>query len=484
MSSSNEDLSPATSACHSGRGSKQSIRKRGPDNNWPSTMPRRKKTEDVTTPAVQSVHVTDADGTVYSIPTQNEFALLGNKEDEINTNAPKPGKPNAQSTKKERIPPIAVPALTYKEIEKVLSDASISEYKLKFNTDKEVGTYVFLSTAADHVKAREYLTTKEVGFFSHDLPNEKFFKVVLSGLQLMDLKDLKEELAKVNVFPVDIKVIKPKQARYDNHANYILYFNRGTVDFERLKVEVRAVMHLIVRWDRYRHVKGQTTQCRRCQLPGHGTRHCNLTPKCMNCAGQHLTEQCEPMKTALVTAKQEHVRDGKPDDSTVQVKFPWKCANCGGAHRADDRQCKKIAEYNEVQRRLSNRNRQRQQQFQYQEASFPNELQATAPPLPTQSTSRAHYSQALATGRSLNHNLPMSSGYTVKGMGPVNSPVNLESHVPFSSSKLNPDQELFSFNEINSLTHEMLRGLSTCKNKSEQFELITNLAVKYLYGHK
>lgn len=192
----------------------------------------------------------------------------------------------------------------------------------------------------------------------------------------------------------------------------------------------------------------------------------------MNCAGPHLSEQCDPMKNAQSAARKKHQEDGNTD-KVVQLDFPWKCANCNGNHRADDRQCKKIVEYGELQRRLANRNRQHQKGFQYREDSFPNTLQASlTPPEPATGTS---YSKASGNaGKSHDHQ--MSSDHTFHGMGSSSSSAKV------GNSNSNPN--LFTFQEINSLTHEMLRGLSACKDKFEQFEVITNLATKYLYGSK
>lgn len=46
----------------------------------------------------------------------------------------------------------------------------------------------------------------------------------------------------------------------------------------------------------------------------------------------------------------------------------------------------------------------------------------------------------------------------------------------------NRDNNLFSLTEINSLIKDIILNLSNCSNRFEQFHIITNLAIKYLYG--
>ncbi|KAJ6176717.1 hypothetical protein N7485_003631 [Penicillium canescens] len=62
-------------------------------------------------------------------------------------------------------------------------------------------------------------------------------------------------------------------------------------------------------------------QCHRCQQYGHIGRTCSAnSPKCVYCAGDHLSPDCR----------------GKQDATLIERK----CANCGGAHAAWSRSCK------------------------------------------------------------------------------------------------------------------------------------------------
>jgi hypothetical protein len=62
-------------------------------------------------------------------------------------------------------------------------------------------------------------------------------------------------------------------------------------------------------------------QCHRCQQYGHIGRTCSAnSPKCVYCAGDHLSPDCQ----------------GKQDATLIERK----CANCGGAHAAWSRKCR------------------------------------------------------------------------------------------------------------------------------------------------
>lgn len=69
--------------------------------------------------------------------------------------------------------------------------------------------------------------------------------------------------------------------------------------------------------------KNQTrhNQCRNCQKFGHGQQLCRAPPKCLKCGKDHHITQCT-----------------KPKD------IPATCANCGGPHTANYRNCPKHPE--------------------------------------------------------------------------------------------------------------------------------------------
>ncbi|GFU79656.1 nucleic-acid-binding protein from transposon X-element [Trichonephila clavipes] len=60
----------------------------------------------------------------------------------------------------------------------------------------------------------------------------------------------------------------------------------------------------------------RSNQCWRCQGFFHSSEVCHLLIKCLKCAGPHQAKDC-----------------------TLHFEVPLKCANCGGEHAANWRQC-------------------------------------------------------------------------------------------------------------------------------------------------
>lgn len=87
--------------------------------------------------------------------------------------------------------------------------------------------------------------------------------------------------------------------------------------FEQI-FEIKELCYISVTVERFRGA-GIVKQCRRCQAYGHASEICGFDPKCVKCAGGHLTQDC-PHKTKLEQPK---------------------CINCHGMHPASYRGCPK-----------------------------------------------------------------------------------------------------------------------------------------------
>ena len=400
-----------------------------------------------TTPSHINNPVPNTSKTSEPITLKNAYNILTDNQNEIQVHREK------TIEKKPRIPPI-VAQMEKKHVIDLLVNNRITNYHIKLTS---VGVNIFCYSADDFKKARNLLISNECQFFTHDLKEETTFRIVLSGLEEMDVNDLKNELAFNQINPVEIKLLIPKQRRYHHHANYILHFKRGCTSLQELQ-KVKALFNTIVRWSPFRRYNNQTTQCRRCQLPGHGTRNCNLAPKCRNCAESHLTENCKAMADSL-----EQMQDG-----TSLNQFAWKCANCQGTHAADDRSCPKLMDYQNLQRNLSQRNQHEQRKTTQRKTvptmdEYPSlhrgHVSTTGPQLP----SRRTFSEMFSNQNNFSFN-------QTRG---INSGLRLGDNLTSSS--------LFSYDECMTLIQEMITGLSQCVSKSEQFYFISSCCVKYVY---
>ena len=375
------------------------------------------------------------------VPTRNLFDILQNNENEIHVQR------NRVDEKKPRIPPIV--AQVDKSIVNDLLLNNVQNYHMKLTT---IGVQIHCLTIEEFKKTRELLLAGNHKFFTHDLKEETPFRVVLTGLEEMDTNELKLELENHNINPIEIKILIPKRIRYDRHANYILYFKRGCTTVKELQ-ETKALFHTIVRWAPFKHFNGQATQCRRCQLPGHGTRNCNLPVKCRNCAESHLTESCPAMTEAISQMQ--------GDENSFE--FSWKCANCNGPHAANDNKCPALIDYQNLQRSLSQRNRKQTNRRPPIQDDFPilspgngDDSSAT-----TNGLNRRTFSDVLRNQNTFN--------------------LNSSRGRPSGSNTGNNSSNLFSYEEFTSLVQEMITGLVRCSSKSEQFQFISSCCFKYVY---
>lgn len=229
-----------------------------------------------------------------------------------------------------KIPPLMVKAVGLSKLKATMKAINIeAKYKLC-----RVGVKVVLESKEDYLKAKTYLTRSKTEFYSFDMPSDKPFKAVIRGLEAMDTDEIKQELEHhyklkpLAVFPM---------SRHDKNKTYrdclyLVHFRKGSVTLGALKA-VRYLNDTIVEWEGYRGANRDVTQCMRCLHFGHGARNCNVKPRCGVCTQQHETKDCP-----------------------IEEVVDYKCANCGGSHRATDRSCEKRAEYKRIRKEAASRN--------------------------------------------------------------------------------------------------------------------------------
>ena len=256
-----------------------------------------------------------------TISLQNKFTPLQNKGTEMIVDDQEHEKKTVNATKTPskavRVPPI----IQYVKID--LKTALVtfqklckSEVRFKFPNDTSVNIYA--TTREDYEKVIHFLQHKEHKFFTYTPEWSKIKQVVLKGLPKIDEATIEEEL-KEKGFNCKVTVIKKKEATMPDFSVRLVTVSKQ-FDLKKL-FKIKHLCSTIIKWEPYVNKKG-VTQCHRCQKFGHGTRNCNLTPRCIKCGQQHLTEACSKEK----------------DD-------PPKCANCEGVHPASYNQCPKVIEH-------------------------------------------------------------------------------------------------------------------------------------------
>lgn len=228
----------------------------------------------------------------YNVSTSNRFGKL--KVDNAS--------PQSNKEKAKRPAPITI-INSQANIDELLQNGNITYY----NKLLRIGVKIFTETIDDRKKIVDILSKNKTEFYTHPDRGEKTFKIVLSGLPLIDTKLICDSLKeKNNLHPINVAVIN------SNNPNklYILQFNsKETTKNDILKVKV--VHNHIINWRPYIQRKKGPTQCFKCGMFGHGASNCFREEACLICSGKHDSKQC-PFSDATI--------DGN------QVNF--KCVNC------------------------------------------------------------------------------------------------------------------------------------------------------------
>lgn len=374
----------------------------------------------------------------------SDITLSGDELDcEVTANSA----PKTTVPKKVKIPPIVFPNLDRGTIEAALKSEEISDYNLKLMSS---GKKLVLSDIENFNRFREYLISKKVLFYTHQRADTKPTKIVLSGLHSMEVDDLKSHLIKLQLKVTDVKKFNFATKIYANHATYLVYFEHGSIKVADLRKNHKHIMHTIVHWSYYKNKRNGPTQCRNCQMFGHGSSNCYLPKKCLICAQEHSHTDC-------------------PEKDKEKIK----CANCGKNHLANDEKCGHLREYISKKTKANYRNRNRTNNVKFNpvftndDYNFPAFRGQRNQPMQNQRPgSRPSYSSALR-----NNNSSRRSSIATDA-------TNNSNH----HTGMNANGELFTAEELLKLSTELINNLYKCRNKSEQFKVIVDLATKFVYG--
>lgn len=379
-------------------------------------------------------------GTMKSpgLTTSNRFASLGN-------NANLPTTPSvATKPKKPSIPPIVTTSMDLQAVRLLMDTAKVekSRYFIKFMS---IGTKILLQTRADYDNTIVELNKNKTQFFTHDIPSEKTTKFVLSGLHDMPILDIKSALLEAKINCLDIKKMRTKNK---DQCLFLVYFEQKSITINTIK-NVKSILSVIVKWSPYIASQNGPTQCNNCQLYGHGNRNCHLLPRCLLCAGQHNKDNCP---------------------SSKDINFVPTCSLCADHHISNDPNCPKRAEYLTMRKSTSVHQKLRTASSIVNNQNSPQMFNTISSksnqhkPPPRQPEPQTSTSSAT----------PLTSR-----MSPSISYANIVNGQPNIQAK----DELFSTEELIQLTTELINNLTNCKTRCEQFQVVSNLAFKFVYSH-
>ena len=247
-----------------------------------------------------------------NVPVSNGFGLLNpDVVDNHETIAVAP-------TTVPRPPPIVVRNYRMRDLQAFLQDKCY-QYK---NTSQ--GIKIYCDTEVTYKRAIERLRTHNVQYYTHDFQQVKPLKCVLRGMcDTWSVDDIHADLEAQGFPPMKVHLMERKNSKsVHKDEKYLVLFDSKNFTLKKV-MEVRSILNVIVSWHRYTRPRGRATFCHRCLTHGHGTRNCNVAPKCKKCSDCHLTDDCMKRIEDLPISTLQ-TASGSSNQSTV-VQY---CANC------------------------------------------------------------------------------------------------------------------------------------------------------------
>lgn len=276
-------------------------------------------------------------------------------------------------------PPITIENITVTGLQGKLKSISSIDYASVRMKASQSGVKILAAKDEDYKIIKKFCEEQKLSGYTHSLKSEQQIKFCLYGLWEMPCDEVLNELKLKSIQPVQLRQLSLKKKRYSDQAIYLVYFNRSqAVKLNDLK-KVTGLFNMVVEWKHYKRYSNEPTQCSRCQQFGHGASNCFKQPKCVRCAGDHLSKDCDLLPK--IDANSTPATNFKPKIPEDKVK----CALCDGQHTANYRQCEERSKFKKLQRTLQDRGQHRSKRQPLPRdflghQNFPTSQKATIPP--------------------------------------------------------------------------------------------------------
>lgn len=216
-------------------------------------------------------------------------------------------------------PPINIANVhDFSTIREIMEEYQKEKYKISaLNND------IFKINVTDEETYRSLtgkLNEKAMQWYTYENKNDRPIRVMLRGLHWSTpTLDIVEDLKAQNLDIIDVVNIlkKPRVNERKEKIPLPLFMasfgNKESVDSI---YNVRYILNTKVKVESLRKNNIRIPQCKRCQGFNHTQKYCAREPRCVSCAGKHLSIQCNVEKTK-----------------------PAICINCKGEHPANYRGC-------------------------------------------------------------------------------------------------------------------------------------------------
>lgn len=239
---------------------------------------------------------------------QNRFATLDEEDVNIDTssiisdntnnsgtNNLKTNNNNSQESVSEpiitvpyRTTPIIAFNANLKNLHSLLKEKNTLNYKVNYSHKTQRST-ILPSDLDTYNNISEILKDREVNHFSYTPKHLKGVSLIIKGISKdFSPADLWSDFTSLGYF-TNIHDISLLKGRLENFNFFLLKLKPGVSpnDFHKIKF----LCHSRVSIEKFSRT--DLLQCFRCQQIGHGSAYCNMSPKCVKCAGDHLSQNCE-----------------------------------------------------------------------------------------------------------------------------------------------------------------------------------------------
>lgn len=239
----------------------------------------------------------------------NKFATLGNEEDG-NSNTQQN---NMKQSKVIKTPPIFVSGVqNITPLIQLLNKIAKDNYQLKVINPNQVR--IQPKSNESYSTITNSLTEKKTEFYTYKPKEERCFRVVVKNLHhSSNVEELKADIEERGHTVENIWNIKHFRTK-DPLPMFFVDLKPSINNKDIYNIDIMLSQKVIIEPPR---AKRNIPQCARCQRYGHTKAYCHLSPRCVKCAGDHMTANCS--------------RKEKSDKV--------KCVLCEGNHPANYKGC-------------------------------------------------------------------------------------------------------------------------------------------------
>lgn len=138
---------------------------------------------------------------------------------------------------KVHIPPITVLKCKTIELHDICKQIKISNYAIR---KISIGLKLFCNKKDDFELMCKALTDKHE-FFTYGSKNDKPYKALLFGLDKYDPMIIKNQLLKMGLKCLDVKIVIKKGIGNSEFVIYVVYFQRQSVSMKELRQKYSAI---------------------------------------------------------------------------------------------------------------------------------------------------------------------------------------------------------------------------------------------------